>query len=42
MSLWKSVGSQTESKALEKSIVEKIVREPGLGFLNPLEMDRKR
>ena len=32
-------GSQTESKALEKSIVEKIVQEPDLGLLNPSEMD---
>ena len=30
---------QTESKALEKSIVARIVREPGLGLLNPSEMD---
>ena len=30
---------QTEPKAFEKSIVERIVREPGLGFLNPSEMD---
>ena len=28
MSLWKRAGCQTESKALEKSIVERIVREP--------------
>ena len=39
MSLWKRAGCQTESKALEKSIVERIVREPGLGLLNPSEMD---
>ena len=32
-------GCQTESKALEKSIVKRIVREPGLGLLNPSEMD---
>ena len=32
-------GCQTESKALEKSIVARIVREPGLGLLNPSEMD---
>ena len=32
-------GCQTESKALEKSIVDRIVREPGLGLLNPSEMD---
>ena len=31
MSLWQRAGCQTESKALEKSIVERIVREPGLG-----------
>ena len=30
---------QTESKALKKSIVARIVREPGLGLLNPSEMD---
>ena len=30
---------QTEPKALEKSIVERIVREPGVGLLNPSEMD---
>ena len=39
MSLWKRAGCQTESKALEKSIVERIVREPGLGLFNPSEMD---
>ena len=39
MSLWKRVGCQTESKAVEKSIVDWIVREPGLGLLNPFEMD---
>ena len=39
MSLWKRAGCQTESKALEKSIVEGIIREPGLGLLNPSEMD---
>ena len=39
MGLWKRAGCQTESKALEKSIVETIVREPGLGLLNPSEMD---
>ena len=33
MSLWKRAGCQTESKALEKSIVDRIVREPGLGLL---------
>ena len=35
ISLWKRAGCQTESKALEKSIVDRIVREPGLGLLNP-------
>ena len=35
----KRAGCQTESKAFEKSIVERIVREPGLGLLNPSEMD---
>ena len=39
MSLWKRAECKTESKALEKSIVERIVREPGLGLLNPSEMD---
>ena len=39
MSLWKRAGCQTESKALEKSIVDRIVREPGLGLLNPFEID---
>ena len=34
MSLWKWAGCQTESKALEKSIVDRIVREHGLGLLN--------
>ena len=34
-------GCQKESKALEKSIVSRIVREPGLGLLNPSEMDRE-
>ena len=39
ISLWKRVGCQTESKAFEKSIVATIVREPGLGLLNPSETD---
>ena len=39
MSLWKRAGCQIESNALEKSIVERIVREPGLGLLNPFEID---
>ena len=39
MSLWKRARCQTESKALEKSIVAKIVQDPGLGLLNPSEMD---
>ena len=33
MSLWKRAGCQTESKTFEKSIEERIVREPGLGVL---------
>ena len=33
---------KSDSKALEKSIVEKIVREPGLGLLNPSEMEEER
>ena len=32
-------GSQTESKTFKKSIVARIVREPGLNLLNPSEMD---
>ena len=39
MTLWKRAGCQTESKALKKSIVERIVREPSMGLLNPSEMD---
>ena len=39
MSSWKRAGCQTELKALEKSIVERIIREPGLGLLGPSEMD---
>ena len=39
ISLWKRAGCQTESIAFEKSIVARIVREPGLGLLNPSEMD---
>ena len=39
ISFWKRAGCQTESKALEKSIVERIVREPGLGLLNSTKMD---
>ena len=31
MTLWKRAGYQTKSKALEKSIVERIVQEPVLG-----------
>ena len=42
MSLWKRAGCQTESKAFEKSIVARIVREPTLGLLNLSEMDRER
>ena len=34
MSLSKRAGCLTESKALEKSIVDRIVRDPGLGLLN--------
>ena len=34
VSLMKREGCQTESKALEKSIVARIVREPGLGLLS--------
>ena len=39
MSLWKRAECQTESKALEKSIVERIVQESGLGLLNPSKVD---
>ena len=42
MSLWKRVGCQTETKALEKLIVERIIQETSLGLLNPSEMDRAR
>ena len=38
MSLWKRARRQTESKALEKSIVARVVREPSLGLLDPSEM----
>ena len=38
MSLCKRAGYQTESKALEKSIVYMMVQEPGLGLLKPSEM----
>ena len=33
------VECQTKSKALEKSIVARICRKPGLGLLDPLKMD---
>ena len=39
MSLWKRAGCQTELKAFEISIVDRTVREPGLGLLKPSEMD---
>ena len=39
MSLSTRVGCQTELKALEKSIVARIIREPGLGLLSSSEMD---
>ena len=41
MSLWKRAGSQTESKAFEKSIVERIVQEPSLGLLIHLRWTKK-
>ena len=41
MSLWKRAGCQTESKATEKSIVDRIVREPGLGLLTHLKWTEK-
>ena len=39
MNLWKRAGCQTESKALKKSIVDRIVQETSLGLLNPSKMD---
>ena len=42
MILWKRAGCQTESKSFEKSIVDRIVREPGLGLLNPEFVKRLR
>ena len=42
MSLWKRERCQTESKALEKSIVERIDREPALNLLNPFEMGTEK
>ena len=33
---------RTESKVLEKSIVARIVQEPGLDLFNPSEMDPER
>ena len=42
MSFGKRAGCQTGSKALEKLKVEKIIREPGLGLLNPSKMDLER
>ena len=38
ITLWKRAGCQTESKAFVKSI-ERIVRELGLGLLNPFKLD---
>ena len=35
----KKAGCQTESIVFEKSIVDRIIRELGLGLLNPSEMD---
>ena len=35
MSLWKRAGCQIESKALEKSIVDRIVRDSG--FVEPIQ-----
>ena len=31
--------AQTQRKALEKSIVARVVLEPGLGLIKPFEMD---
>ena len=35
------MGCETESKAIEKSIVARIVREPDLALLKPFEMDEE-
>ena len=40
MSLW--IRGECQTETFEKSIVERIVREPGLGLLNTSEMDRER
>ena len=42
MRLWMRAGCQTESKGFEKSIVDRIVREPGVGLLNSFKMDWER
>ena len=42
ISLWKRAGCQTEWKALDKSIVDRIVQGPDLGLLNPSKMDWER
>ena len=42
MSLWKRAGCHAELKAFEKSIVLRIVRQPGLDLLNLSEMDCER
>ena len=38
MGLWKRVRCQTESKDFEKLIIERIVREPGLGLLKEQDL----
>ena len=41
MSMWKRAGCQRVSKAFEKSIAARIVRESGLGLLSPSEWTEK-
>ena len=36
------MGWKADPKALEKLIVARIIRDPGLGLLNPSNMDRER
>ena len=43
MNLWKRAGCQTESKALKKSMVARIFREPGLvGFAKPIQNGQRK
>ena len=41
MSFWKRAGCQKESKALEKSMVARIVQEPSLGLLTLILLEWK-